>query len=183
MHKWQQVEWQKENLWNTEDTILQVLQCFKIKHGLQSQLCYGLCEYLLTCAFNSKKCYRMLKLLLVQKVSCITPKNSGLLWNKNIPYTNDVTINPAVLAENLLCTNTSVLKKCWIIVLFLSITITAILKHINCDLNVTFLTGIFTAGNIVFALVALEIWIQGQYENRFSLKIILPYKQLTHIIE
>lgn len=73
---WQQVEQQKENLWNTGDTILQVLECFEIKHHLQSQLCYGLFEYLLTCACNPKKCYRIVKLLLFKKVSCMKPKKT-----------------------------------------------------------------------------------------------------------
>lgn len=35
--------------------------------------------------------------------------------------------------------------------------------------------------NVVNA--ALEIQVQGQSENRFFLKITLPYKQLAHITE
>lgn len=42
---------------------------------------------------------------------------------------------------------------------------------------------IFNVVNVAFSLAALEIQVQGQSENRFFLKITLPYKQLAHITE
>lgn len=42
---------------------------------------------------------------------------------------------------------------------------------------------IFSVGNAAFSLAALEIQVQGQSENRFFLKITLPYEQLARITE